>query len=210
MVAGFVSYFLTMYAQCMLTLGYFAVASNGIHPIREIITMKLIPKSLTLLALLASAVASAEPVMIVQLESSQSGLQIVSQQVREIAYKPSRSSVKAAKRGELHRARAGGWVAQIVRADGSVERELEIEDPRQVRGEFDNHGGKQNERVDAQMESNVFDIQIPVSSEAVTLRIVNRQARVNAVQARSFNPAQAGNGSDEVMQGEFTLKGKHK
>lgn len=169
----------------------------------------LIKKScIAVLTILASAVAMAEPVMLIQLESSENGIRIVSQQVLDIAYKASRNDQKAAQRGEIHRARAGGWVAQIIRADGSLEREWAIEDPRQLRGEFDNKEGTQNDRVDGSSPLGVFDIQVPVSSSDVTLKIVNRRlASPSPMKARARAAVQVDAAEQDINQGEFKLKG---
>ena len=156
--------------------------------------------------------ANSIPVMIVQLESSSQGIKVISEEVKNIEYKKSRSDEKAKRSGKFQRARSGGWVAQIIRADGTVESEQAIEDPREQHGEFSYDGARANERIEIQAESGVFTIQIPVTSEEVTLRIVHRQS--HPVAASLNEKAVKGtsqNVSDEdTVKGEFKLKEKTK
>jgi hypothetical protein len=161
------------------------------------------------LAMQASNVrADSIPVMIVQLESNSQGIKVLSEEVRNIDYKKSRSDEKAKKTGKFQRARSGGWVAQIVRADGTVESEQAIEDPREQHGEFSYDGARANERIDVQAESGVFTIQIPVASDAVTLRIVHRQSHAVAESSNKKGASSATVNSidEDIVQGEFKLK----
>jgi hypothetical protein len=167
----------------------------------------------TLFAALCSMHAHSIPVMIVQLESTAQGIKILREEVRDIDYKKSRMAEKAKKSGKFLKARSGGWVAQIIRADGSIESEQAIEDPRQQHGEFSYDGAKANQRIEAQVERGVFDIHIPITSEEVTLRIVDRQTRTNT----SFPHSPNGNASisasatnDDIVKGEFKLQGNNK
>jgi hypothetical protein len=164
----------------------------------------------TLFAALCSVHASGIPVMIVQLESSAQGIKVLSEEVRDIDYKKSRSNEKAKKSGKYHRARSGGWVAQIIRADGTIESEKVIEDPRHQHGEFSYDGSRTNERAEVQAESGVFTIQIPVTSEQVSLRIVDRKAHMKSAppainSSNTFNKTPANVTDEDIVKGEFKL-----
>jgi hypothetical protein len=163
-----------------------------------------------LFATLCSVHASGVPVMIVQLESTAQGIKVLSEEVRDIDYKKSRSDEKAKNSGKFHRARSGGWVAQIIRADGTIESERAIEDPRQQHGEFSYAGARTNERVELQAESGAFTIQIPVTSEQVSLRIVDRQAHKTSAapamnSSKTLNKTPANVTDEDVVKGEFKL-----
>lgn len=162
----------------------------------------------TLFAALCSVHANSVPVLIVQLESSAQGIKVLSEEVRDIDYKKSRSEEKAKKSGKFQRARSGGWVAQIIRADGTIESEKAIEDPRQQHGEFSYDGASANERIEAQAESGVFTVQIPVTSDNVTLRIVHRQSVVASgfSNKKSSGSTAASVTDEDVVKGEFKLK----
>jgi hypothetical protein len=164
----------------------------------------------TLFAALFSVQAYSVPVMIVQLESNTQGIKVLSEEVRDIDYKKSRTDEKAKKAGKFQRARSGGWVAQIIRADGSVESEQAIEDPRQQHGEFSYDGARANERIEVQADSGVFTVQIPVTSEEVTLRIVHRQSHAVAESSNKKGSKAVNSIDEDVVQGEFTFKGNAK
>lgn len=167
-----------------------------------------------LVCLCLMAPALAEPVLLLQLERDQSGIHLVSQEVRDMAYKPSRSAQKDAAQGRVHKARAG-WLAQIVRADGSIEREVELEDPLAIRGEFaasqpgrDSH----NDRVDQSRSSGQFTVQVPVSSGDVSVRIIERKAVQHAAakarrMASAVDEAGSADSDGDDIKGEFKVKG---
>jgi opacity protein-like surface antigen len=156
----------------------------------------------------SSAHANSVPVMIVQLESNAQGIKVLSEEVKNIEYKKSRSDEKAKKSGKFQRARSGGWVAQIIRADGTVESEQAIEDPREQHGEFSYDGARANERIEVQAESGVFTVQIPVTSEEVTLRIVHRQSHPVAasLNEKAVKSASQNVSDEDTVKGEFKLK----
>ncbi|MES2824871.1 MAG: hypothetical protein V4732_14800 [Pseudomonadota bacterium] len=168
--------------------------------------------STALFLTLCSAHAYSVPVMIVQLESSAQGIKVLKEEIRDINYKQSRTEEKVKKSGKFPKARSGGWVAQIIRADGTIESEQAIEDPRQQHGEFSYDGATANQRVEAQVERGVFDIQIPISSEEVTLRIVDRQSHTSTPpphlpNGKTSTTASAGVNDQDIVKGEFKLKG---
>ncbi len=166
--------------------------------------------SATLIATLCSAHAYSVPVMIVQLESSAQGIKVLKEEVRDIDYKQSRTEEKAKKLGKSLKARSGGWVAQIIRADGTIESEQAIVDPRQKHGEFSYDGATANQRVEAQVERGIFDIQIPITAEEVTLRIVDRQSHTSTPPPNNGKASTSTSTSvtvEDIVKGEFRLKG---
>lgn len=181
---------------------------------------KLFLKALFLSPVFTSPIALAEPVLFVQLEMNDDGVKLIDQQVRDIAYKPSRSAQKQAAAGQPQQAEAR-WVAQVLRLDGSVEREIPLADPRDIRGEFyqykagaradDEHNeDEHNEAVFTTQTSGRFEVKIPVSSRGATLRIVERQFGTAAHQHNadiSTTTTDIKASTDEV-KGEFSLDTK--
>lgn len=149
----------------------------------------------------ASSAVFAEPVMIVSFEVNGNGINVVKKEVRDIAFKRDREGEKAKRKGQFKKARAGGWVAQVIRPDGSVESETAIHDPRQIRGEFEQADLDHNDRVDVEAESGVFDLMIPVTSNEVSVRIIDRKtAKAERRAERKATKAmrQAASASDEM------------
>ncbi|WP_148716735.1 hypothetical protein [Chitinolyticbacter meiyuanensis] len=168
-------------------------------------------------ALGLSAPAWAEPVLLLQLALDDQGVHIVSQEVRDIDYKPSRSEARERKQGRVKRA-GQGWLAQIVRADGSIEREITIENPRLVRGEFSDRAkpGDANEYVESTRDTGYFDLQIPVSTSDVTVRIIERKpapqagarsATADVDSTDDASTASTASGVRDAVQGEIKVQG---
>lgn len=176
---------------------------------------KLLLRALFLSPVFTSPIALAEPVLFVQLEMNSDGVKLIDQQVRDIAYKPSRSAQKQAAAGQPQPAEAR-WVAQVLRQDGSVEREIPLADPRDIRGEFYQYKAgaraddEHNEAVLSTQTSGRLEVKIPVSSRGVTLRIVERQFGIAVHQhnadSTTTNTATR-TGTDEI-KGEFSLDTK--